>query len=128
VERADGDDEFVSTPDEVEVVPYRTGERDVPDDHTVGGELVGHRPLDRARGLTRTRHGQRGEVVGAARIAAEVWHLTHLVRAPPLVQRLALLGGEARQPGVGGRVGQDAVRDQGVGAQSAQGEAGGGGA
>ncbi len=101
----------------------------MPDQHAVLGDPVGDGPL--GRGGRRVDGGQveGAEVVGAARVAPEVGDGVDVVRLVlPVGERLALLGEEGGEPAVAGGLGQDAVGDQGLGAQGAQGEAEAGGA
>ena len=73
VERPGGEDEFVAAPDEVEVLRDRAGQRQAPDEDAVLGGSVHHGsstgPGARSSGAGT---GERGQVVGAARVAAEV--------------------------------------------------------
>src|SRR4051794_18786520 len=112
------DDEFVAAPDQVQLVAYGTGQREVPHQDAVLGEVIGDGPLDGGGRVVDFGDGEGGEVVGAARVVAEVRDGMDVVRLLPLLQGLALLGDEAGGP----LLRYYAVGDQGVGAQAAQGE------
>ena len=100
----------------------------MPDQDAMAGEVVGDRPVEGAGCGSGTGFGESGEVVGAARVAAQVRDRVDVVGGAPLLECSALLGDGGGEPADAVALRQDAVGEELVGAQPAQGQSEGCGA